>query len=255
LKRLETAIGTVAIAATLEAAIALAVGPWVLALDLIPRPGAFAALTLADDAAISVAGATLVLAIFTAVSVFEGHRERLVSERALEASWRPILVDVPLGLFVSSGTFMSFDRGRVQLTRVGTPLVKLRPMVPLRNVGSGPAIILGGSLSIGSHRSVAPAEISAPIVPPDTSELVTIGFEILADRADLGTLVDDLQKETADRPPWLVVVAYTDQAGSNQWRTEVHVHPIDANGWYVRQVALVDGKTDRTVVMSGPKTE
>jgi hypothetical protein len=247
-------------------------------------------LSPADLASSAVAGATLILAVFTAYlamatreSVAATRREAAIAEQALaaaqeqarigaeqvlatnrhaeiaqetlEASWRPILVDVPIGLFVvtSSSVFGSWDRGRVRVTEVGRPLQKLRATIPLRNVGSGPAIIVSSSLSIGDYKSIAAPEISAPIVPPAMDELTNIEFDIDVGRKDLGSLVDDLQKEGPDRPPWLVVVAYRDQAGSNLWRTEAHVYPSEEHRWYVRQVALVDGKTGRTVVMSGPK--
>jgi hypothetical protein len=243
-------------------ALTLAVGPWLVVGGLIPAPqGQLRDLKLADDATLSVAGATLLLALFTAVlalytraSVVEGRKEGLVAERALEASWRPILVDVPAGLFTTAGGFGLWDMGRVRIQEMGVPLERLRVVLPLRNVGTGPAIITSGSLSIRDHKSLAVAEISAPIVPPGANELTKIEFDISVARKDLGTLVEDLQKPGDDRPPWLVVVGYTDQAGSNLWRTEVHIYPSDGSSWFVRQVALVDGKTGRPVVMSGPKS-
>jgi hypothetical protein len=173
----------------------------------------------------------------------------------MEASWRPILVDIPSGLFVTnnSAPFGSWDRGRVRLNPQGAPLESLQLIVPFRNVGTGPAIIVAASLSIGDHKSIAPAKISAPIVPPSLDELVKIEFEIPVGKKEHGTLVDDLQKK-AGRPPWLVVVAYNDQAGTNLWRTEAHIHPSDESDWFVRQIALFD-KTGRRVVISAPKSE
>jgi hypothetical protein len=222
-----------------------------LVLGVLPVPEQLNGLHLADDAAVSVAGATLFLALFTAASVSEGRRERLVSERALEASWRPILVDVPIGELEERGSIWSFDRGRPSLQRMSAPTKYLRPTVPLLNAGLGPAVITSASLDVRDKASVGVPQISSSIVP--AGHLTTIFFEVPLDREDLAPLVEELIKEGDSRPPLLVRVHYGDQAGRGQWLSEIHIHPASAARWYVRQVRVVDAKTHRTVFMSGPK--
>jgi hypothetical protein len=233
------------------AALSLTIGPWLLALGVVPTPPQLHDLRLADDAATSVAGATLFLALFTAASVAEGRRERLVSERALEASWRPMLVDVPIGELVQHTQWFSSDAGRPSLQVMNSPKRYVRPTVPLLNAGSGPAVITAASLMIQDKPSRGVPQMSSSIVPP--GHVTTVLFDLPLDEPAVEEMAEALKAEGKDRPPWVAEVRYGDQAATGEWITEVHVHPARERMWYVSQIRLLDARTRRVLVTSAPR--
>jgi hypothetical protein len=173
-----------------------------------------------------------------------------IAQETLEASWRPFLVDVPLGRYLDASSHPGFppsDRAWVQVAR--------KPNsdgwtcgVPLRNIGSGPAIIRATGLE-GGGASWSGAGTSASIVAPQ--ELTRITFDVPSDRDD----VSDLRTSLHDGQPFVVTVAYSDQSGRNLSYTKAHgcaKGTGDARRWHIRQVGLHNDPNDEPFAMSGP---
>ena len=233
----------------------------------IPAPSFRDGVTLADLGSLVVAGATVVLAGFTALlalmtsrsiaatrreagiaesALAIAKRDADISELALEASWRPRLVDVPYGQYRVPDAMGQSDLARVIVARLpGPPATRVE--IPLRNIGTGPAFIQGAALSVDSEADLSGGSISRTIVAPQ--ELTRIRFDVPRDRAELQPIVNSLDK--GDRAV-LIEVKYTDQGGGRTYRSQAHLHLTAPSGWRVRQVALFDGDSRTPFAMSGP---
>ena len=106
--------------------------------------------------------------------------------------------------------------------------------VPLRNIGSGVALIQGISLHIGDLGWGG--EMTSAVVAPN--EWTRFAFTIPKDTPALDTVLSDLRSGTATM--W---VRYTDITGSQVFRTRVDIHDTGQH-WTVRQVFLYRGDTD-----------
>ncbi len=267
---LEWVIGAVAFLAITSGALlflltyALARG-WV---PDIPAPSFREGVTLADLGSLVVAAATVLLAGFTALlalvtsrsiaatrreagiaeaALAIAKRDADISEQALEASWRPRLVDVPWGQYrVPDSIRGHYDLATVIVHKLDQTSAT-RVEMPLRNIGTGPAIIKGAGLSVDSDVGWSGASISRTIVAPD--ELTRIRFDVPHDRAELQPMLDTLDQGNRTV---LIDVAYTDQGGTRTYRSQAHLHHTATSGWRVRQVALFDGDAKTPFAMSGP---
>jgi hypothetical protein len=186
------------------------------------------------------------------------NRQAAVAQQALEASFRPLMSDVPRGFLPYPGEGRSVEVVKDQFEHVEDESQVLagaeygRPgffSVALRNVGAGPAVVTGVKLQ-ASDVTWEECTISAAIVP--TGEVSRFTFTIPADRDDVLPIRNEILRSTS----MLVEVAYTDQAGLHEMRTEAHLsryrHAGGVSPWYVRQLATFDGDGDQPVVKSAP---
>ena len=242
--------------------IALIVVP-ILLLYKIPVPDTPAlasntGLTSTDVISLVVVGATLLLALltgslalFTRLAVLTGREEARVANDAvelsreqnaiaresLEASWRPVLVDVPLGKYFTGTS----DPAVIQVAPPST--APLSGSVPFRNVGSGPAIVKAGAVSADGVAWVV--SFSSTIVP--LNEITQVSFAIPRDRPELKPMVESIER----RNPFIASLSYTDQGGRNIWVSKAHVVPT-ARGWEVRQIDLHLEGSEQPPLVSGP---
>jgi hypothetical protein len=221
-------------------------------------------LSPSDLASSAVAGATLMLAAFTAFlalvtrasvaattreadiatqalaaaqetarvgaeQVKATNRHAEIAQETLEASWRPVLVDVP-GAQVA---VFSHDGGGLDVT------------VKLRNIGSGPAIISRAGLSAGSAGVLA-SRIRSSVVGPD--EMTTIDFALPPEPPEARAIMANLKADAAVA----VTVFYGDQGGHHRWRTRAEVDkPGPDSGWWIRDVELSEENAE-PFAKSGP---
>jgi hypothetical protein len=186
------------------------------------------------------------------------NKQAVVVQRALEASLRPLMADVPRDFrsYPDSGRKVEVVRDQFEPVEDESQVLAGaeygRPgyySVALRNIGTGPAIVTGVRLQAGE---VAWTEctISAGIVPP--GELSRFTFTIPADRDDVVPIRNDILRSNT----MLVVVTYTDQAALHTFRTEARLsryrHAGGVSPWYVRQLATFDGESEEPIVTSAP---
>ena len=228
-----------------------------------------------DLVSVIVGGATLLLAVFTAVlaaytraAVSATRREAAIAEAALttsqeeakiareglEASWHPMLVDLPYGYSVRPpvfGTIGAMDDSVIRIgvndSTTGEPYPKVHFTICLRNIGTGAAIVLGMGARI--HETSLSGNVSNAIVAP--SEVVRFSFDLERERPDRLPMIEHLERGQ----PFTLEVLYSDQVDRNRFRSVAHVHRRgDPSVWLVRQVALYRGIEPEPFAMSGPAT-
>jgi hypothetical protein len=226
-------------------------------------------LSPADLASSSVAGATLMLAVFTAylaiatrASVAATRGEAAIAEKALqaaqeqaqigakqvdatnrnaeiakdtlEAGWRPMLVDVP--------TQWDPARSKVQIMS-GDIIGGLSIELWLRNIGSGPAIITRAGVHAGSAGGPASAIMSS-VVP--VGEATRLEFQ-LAPEPPTNAVISTLKQSQ----PVRVTVFYSDPGGHHQWRTRVELAQAEGSEWRIRSLELSEENAE-PFAKSGP---
>jgi len=156
-----------------------------------------------------------------------------VARQTLEASSRPVLTDVPMG----PETRYSPMLGQVPASEIavgkdqqGTVTVEM----PLRNIGSGPAVIKKATLSVGQLHTTAAALTSSIVA---VGESVLIGFEI----KPKGAVLVNLASQIAAMQPCIVTVDYGGQGGPGSWRSRVYLQAQRANRYHVERVELYAG--------------
>jgi len=210
----------------------------------------------ADLASIAVAGGTLILATVTVVLALLTRRSlalgaaelkaaedsvRAVNEQTgkladqvtatqgqakvaretLEATWRPFLVDVPYG-FATRGSARGGSGDAAVINVWKNDNGSMEADVPLRNIGSGPAIINRAEVSVNQLHERA-SRWSPAIVAP--GEVVRLRFEVALGTATRNALVDAL----ANLRPCVVTVFYSDQ-GTGKWRSRIQLHRSPEEG-------------------------
>jgi hypothetical protein len=170
-------------------------------------------LSAADLASSAVAGVTLMLAVFTAylaiatrASVAATTREAAIAEQGLaaaqeqarigaeqvvatnrhaklaqetlEASWRPFLVNVPWGYLTRPSFMGTRDAAQIEVYKDDQGAFDID--VPLRNIGSGPALITKAGMSLTQLHSEA-VTLSSAIVA--SGEIVRVGFRVQPESA------------------------------------------------------------------------
>lgn len=171
-----------------------------------------------------------------------------VARQTLESSWRPFLVDVPVGyatrpVFSPGGTVMADAAGINFYKREnGTA----RVAVPFRNIGSGLAVIAKSGLSFGQLHTAA-TSFSSSIVA--VGEVVRVVFEIEPAGAVLINLISQLDAGK----PFVVTVFYGDQSGVGKWRSRAQVfRPAGNVNYEVLNVELYEGEDTKPFATSGP---
>lgn len=149
-------------------------------------------------------------------------RESLAQERAaLQASVRPLLADVPLGVYVPEGNegfrpigirMLNPDKGRILWTRMDDNTIEVR--VPVRNIGSGPAFIHDAFFTSGPG-VVVEATLDHQVIP--VGELARVSVTILATEVLHGPVLSAFMQglELA------VGVRYSDSGGSQRTQSVV----------------------------------
>jgi hypothetical protein len=234
---------------------ALVTGWALLALfGVAPAPGQ--ATTIGDQASIAVAGGTLILATVTVVLALLTRRsltlgaaelkaaedsvkavneqtgkladqvtatqgQAKVARETLEASWRPFLVDVPYG-FANRGSARGGVGDAAVIDVWKNDNGSQEADVPLRNIGSGPAIIHRAEVSVNQLHERA-SRWSPAIVAP--GEVVRLRFLVATGTATRNALIDALKK----LEPCVITVFYADQ-GTGKWRSRVYLHRLPEEG-------------------------
>jgi hypothetical protein len=176
-------------------------------------------------------------------------QQAAIAQTSLEASWRPLLTDVPGGQYIEKlenrpSELVRVDHGQVDVF-IDNQASQLVCRIPFRNIGAGPAFVVGADLS-GGGVSWNPASMSRSIIA--AQELTLVIFNLPMDRADLQPLINAVQQ--AQSPT--ATLAYTDQGGQNRWRTTLFLHSENKKDWKVRQVAVYTGDATEPLAMSGP---
>jgi hypothetical protein len=177
-------------------------------------------------------------------------------QRALEASFRPLMSDVPRGFWPHPGDGKSIEVVKDHFEHIDDEAEVLagaeygKPgyfSVALRNIGAGPAVVTEVKLH-ASDAAWDECTISAAVVPP--GEVSRFTFTIPADRDDVVPIRNEILRSTS----MVVTVAYTDQAGLHRMRTEAQLsryrHSGGVSPWYVRQLSTFEGDGDQPVVKS-----
>jgi hypothetical protein len=201
--------------------------------------------TLAADwvtiSALATAAGTLVLALATFASVRSANRAARVAEQSLLEGLRPLLLaskldDPPQKIgFVDDKWFLA-EGGR-GIAEVGDSAVYLA--IPLRNVGSGIAVLHGWTfyateeLSSGGLRDHA-----------DPSEFIRLTRDLYIPVSDVGfwqgAFRDPDSREFAEardaverRIALIIDLLYGDYEGGQRTITRFALRPLDAEGWTV----------------------
>jgi hypothetical protein len=175
------------------------------------------------------------------------QEQAAIGRQTLEASWRPLLVDVPWGYRNRSMALGGVgDAAEVDVTTTQQGHIALD--VPVRNIGSGPAVITRVGLSVTQLHDEA-TSLSSGIVA--AGEVLRLGFEVKADSATLKALNAAL----AARHPFVVTVFYGDQSGLGKWRTRIYFHkPTKANVYDVEHVEVYVGDENTPFASTRPQS-
>lgn len=239
-------------------------------------------LSPADLASSAVAGATLMLAVFTAylaiatrASVAATRREAAIAEEALaaaqeqarigaeqvkatnrsaeiaqetlEASWRPILVDVPWGYARYEGEDAHLIDAYSGPWSAGGPTLTVFD-VPFRNIGSGPAVIRRALIAGGVATSDAESFTSSMVAP---KELARVKFVLPHDEAVPKAIADMLKSKEPRSPAVAATVWYSDQRGQRTWRTRAELRASGDGRYVVDKIALYNDDDTEPFAQSG----
>jgi hypothetical protein len=177
---------------------------------------------------------------------------------ALQTAARPVLIDVPLQRFATRDFLykMEFADGlTVEIRDLGEVVVPREAArgyaycsVPLRNVGTGPALIRGNRIVAGLSEYSWNGAISDPVVP--AGELTRLTFTVPMDRGELNSITTGLLN---GQPPPEIEVRYTDIDEFQDLRTRLHLNWTGMQ-WYVRQVFFFRGDDGEPFASTGPRT-
>lgn len=231
-----------------------------VSVPLVPSVKKLGTLTAADLTAVTVSGATLLLASFTfrlasltgravratqtevnltvealALSRTQARaaeemakiadRQASIASETLAASWRPFLVEVPLRTYMrESVASFDADRGAVTYHQKSDGTILLS--VPLRNIGSGPAILLESMLRARDQAARSESASNSIVAP---GELTRVYFDLAPSNANQS----ELRAAVAAGEEWDVEVDYLDQVGTKGWQTTLHMKTGPRGSWIV----------------------
>ena len=198
---------------------------------------------MADWATISslaTAGGTLVLAVSTFAAVRSSNRAARAAEESLLLGLRPLLVpsrldDPPQKIgFVDDRWFLA--GGGRGIAEADVSAIYLA--IPLRNVGSGIAVLHGWTFSTAEELG------AIPDAHRDPSEFVRLTRDLYVPVGDLGfwqgTFRDPEAPEFAEardgierRLALIVDLLYGDHEGGQRVITRFALRPLDGEGWTV----------------------
>jgi hypothetical protein len=159
----------------------------------------------ATFASLATAGGTLVLALATFSAVRSGNRSARAAERSLLAGQRPLLVssrpqDPEQAIQFVDGTWLTVTGGGAALEVTSSAM---HMAVPVRNVGTGLAVLQGWQLVPG-----LPAERSRPSLTDFTSQI----RDIYVAPGDTGLWLGALSDPATDK---FMAVAAAVEAGED----------------------------------------
>jgi hypothetical protein len=188
--------------------------------------------------ALATAGGTLVLALATFASVRSANRAARVAERSLLAGLRPLLLpsrlnDPPQKIgFVDDKWFLA-EGGR-GIAEVGESAVYLA--IPLRNAGSGIAILHGWHF----HSVEALGHVMNEHVDPEEFTRLTrdlyvpvgdVGFWQGAFRDPATPEFVEAREAVEARKVLILDLLYGDHEGGQRVITRFALRPLDGEGW------------------------
>jgi hypothetical protein len=198
---------------------------------------------------IGLAVATTYLARQTHDEVKAATRDLDLTQRSFETSTRPVLVDVPLGVFVERWQDVSAGIQQRQEDR-GQVVVLMSPgelycSLPIRNVGAGLALVRAKAISWAAREVPWSSEVPGAIPP---NEIVNAHFR--GPVANTETLESVKGIET-----FQITIDYSDLAAVRVSTTVFLVSrvPHVTSGWAVVEVRLYDGGQHPYVTLS-PRT-
>ncbi len=169
-----------------------------------------------------------------------------VMRDAVQASHRPLIADVPppdgLDRF-SAGqrpaiARIEFDDGPTidyhysgEVIVMGGHANTAFLSVPIRNIGTGPAIVLNGQLSAGVCVSDRAGKVADPVLP--VGEITRITFTVDGSKVEHVPIIAALTNGSGLSAT--VVISYTDIGQQEMFRTRL-VLADGSDQWYVRQI-------------------
>jgi len=144
-----------------------------------------------------------------------GYGQLELERSSLEASIRPVVVDVPVGLYLGEGGLIGQDRGEISCTFGTDQSIDLS--VPVRNIGSGPAFVRRALLTTGPG-NVLDAEANRRVIP--TGELAKIFIKVRPDFIGHGAVAAAVTSVGA----LAVALEYSDLGGEQRTQTLVHLY-------------------------------
>jgi hypothetical protein len=185
---------------------------------------------------ITLAGVTFYLAMKTRADVGAALRSAETSERALAASLRPLIADVPLDETGSTEADVFAEGADVRI------------YVPLRNVGAGLALLSDADLDFGEIRRSWDSSTLQSAVP--AGEGTRLDFVVKCHSPDDAETVAEALV-TAGR--FWVDVRYRDMDGRQPMLTRATIAYYEGetlDDWYVDEVAVFrDGEADPFVTV------
>lgn len=195
-------------------------------------------------ASLSTAAGTLVLAVATFSSVRSSQRSARIAEQALALNLRPVLhpsrfTDPDEKVRFGDGRFVKVGGGRAALEHDGQSIYLV---IPLRNVGSGMAVLHGWRLErVGE--AFDPTH-QRPMERPDPREFRALSRDIYVPAGDLGfwqgaiRLSDDpfradAERALQERDPVSVDVLYGDEIGGQRTISRFVLSPHDETDHWV----------------------
>lgn len=203
-----------------------------------------------------VATATIALACVTLLLAFAAGWQAWLSRRALQAGLRPLLVDLPVGIFVQDqqigeNVHMHSDEGEVDLWPEDNGSLQIR--IPLRNAGAGIALIVSLTLGWDSGGDWRAAARHTAIPSGETTYVdAVVAFP---DRNAALAAMDGLQPDQLS-----IEVGYTDINAKQRGRTRAwvmkHPDPDSHLDYIVDRIELFKGRKLRPFAsLSGRREE
>lgn len=203
-----------------------------------------------------VALGTLGLAIATYAVARQAKNEATAVRQQAETAVRPILVEVPIGVYVereiaqpgSLTTPHEDDRGEIIVDQENESLFV---WLPLRNAGSGAALIRDIAMTstpLTGHLVQVATETSQMLVPPEQIVGFSIDLTYLTGEAGASALVKAKEEPSAanlESHQLVASVTYTDVNGGQGTRTVVFLRYRSRPGllspWRVSRLELYEG--------------
>jgi len=155
-------------------------------------------------------------------AVWSGYTSRAAitqEKESLQAAFRPVIVDVPLGLYMepSKTNYNPDDLGAIHWRNEPDGVVRLT--VPVRNVGPGPAFVYGSWVSAVTADSKA--EIDHQVIPPN--EIAVISIETRRPT----TMRKALEEALKPGGSYAVTLSYLDLSGTRRFQSIIHLATKD----------------------------
>jgi hypothetical protein len=182
---------------------------------------AWAAIDWVSAASLATAAATLVLAVATFAAVRSANRTARAAEQALQINLRPLLMTARLNDEPQVAMWLDRHFARLEGGRASFEVVdgRIYLALPLRNVGAGIAVLLGGDIRVGLQRSVVPYRDPATFRPLTRDLYIApgdIGYwqTALRDASDTG--YDEILAGIRTEEHFTIDLLYSDDEGGQR---------------------------------------